>query len=185
MTCLPLSNKLPEDLQGAIRSIGESSTTAVDTDGDTADQIAESDCDSSPEQRISGVEVALRVELGFGDGCELRGENDGHNHAVNSHDLAENNGNQVLGSDLGCADTAADDRGTGEEDTPATNAGQYGQVKRQLSNVNIPCSSNHRTTNAHRDAEVRPGVRGHLFEEAADLERVMSVKLAAGIASCI
>jgi len=80
-----------ENLQATIRRISKSSTTAVDTDGDTANKVAEPDCNSSPEQRISGVEVALRVELGFGNRGELCGEDDGHNDAVNSHDLAENN----------------------------------------------------------------------------------------------
>lgn len=55
-------NPAPEkDLQAAIRGVGESSATAVDSDGDTANQVAEPDCNSSPEQRISGVEVALGV----------------------------------------------------------------------------------------------------------------------------
>lgn len=169
-----------ESLQARIGSISESGATSVDANGNTANQIAEPNGDASPEQRISSVVVALGVDLALGDRDELRGENDRHNHTVDSHNLAENDGNQVLGPDSGCPNTTADDRGAGEEDTPVVRrpAVSTHNIDANFQRSHIPCSSHHRTTNAQCDTNVCPRVRRHLFEEAADLVRVMSVKYA-------
>lgn len=108
-----------KNLQAGIGSVGESSATTVNTHGDTANQIAESHSDATPEECIPRIVVALGVDLALGHRVELRGVDDRHDDAVNSHDFAENDGNQVLGSDSGCSNTTTNDRGACEEDTPA------------------------------------------------------------------
>lgn len=100
----PISN-----LQARIGSIGQSSTAAVDANGNTTDKVAKPYSDSTPEDCEARVEVALGVELVFRDRGELGGEDDGHDHAVDGDDLAENDRDEVLGADLRCPYTTADD----------------------------------------------------------------------------
>lgn len=80
------------NLQARIGGIGQSSAATVDAHGNAANQVAEPDRDSTPEYCVARVEVALGVELALGDRSELRGEDDGHDHAVDGDDLAENDG---------------------------------------------------------------------------------------------
>lgn len=99
-----------DNLQARIGSISQGGSTSVHTHGDTADEIADSDRDSSPEDRVSGVVVAGSVDCAFGHLAEFGGEDDGHDDTVDSHDFTEDNRDQVLGSDSGSANTTADDR---------------------------------------------------------------------------
>lgn len=105
-------------VQRSISSICQSGTTAVDADADTADQVAHADGDTGPEQSIAGVVGIAGVEVGAGHGVHLGGEDDGHDDAVDGDDLAENNGEQVLGSDSRGADTRTENGRSGDEDTP-------------------------------------------------------------------
>lgn len=50
-------------LQCGIRSIGQSCTTSIDTDADTADKIAHADRQTCPEQRVSSKDVRRRVQV--------------------------------------------------------------------------------------------------------------------------
>lgn len=52
------------------------------------------------------------------DGREFGGEDDGHDDAVDGDDLAEDDGDQVLGPDAWRFNTAAEDGGAGDEDAP-------------------------------------------------------------------
>lgn len=49
---------------------------------------------------------------------EFSGEDDGHDDAVDGDDLAEDDGDEVLGADARCFDTAAEDGGAGYEYAP-------------------------------------------------------------------
>lgn len=105
-------------LQGRIRSISQRSATTVDADRDTTDQVAASDGETSPEQCEAGV-VGLRIENGsLVDVSDLGGEDDGHDDSVDGDDLAEDDGDQVLGSDPRRLDTGTENRRTGDEYTP-------------------------------------------------------------------
>jgi hypothetical protein len=104
--------------QGRIRSICQRSTTSVDADTDTADQIAHSDRQSRPEQRISGVVVTRRVYIISRYWWDLGGKDDGHDDAVDSDDFAEDNGDEIFGPDSRCLYATADDGGTGDENAP-------------------------------------------------------------------
>jgi hypothetical protein len=52
-------------------------------------------------------------------GVKLRGEDDGHDYAVDGDDFAEDDGNEVLSSNSRCLDTTTDDGRAGDEDPPA------------------------------------------------------------------
>lgn len=52
------------------------------------------------------------------DRLELSGEHDGHDDAVDGDDLAEDDGDQVLGPDSWRLDTSTENGGTGDEDAP-------------------------------------------------------------------
>lgn len=106
-------------LQRWVRSVSKSCTTSVDAYADTADQVAHSDGQSGPEQCVSGEDVGCGEDLlNVVNLVELRGEDDGHDDAVNGDDLTENDGNQVLRSYPWCLDAATDDRDTGRPDSP-------------------------------------------------------------------
>lgn len=85
--------------QARVGSIRQCSTTSVDSDGDTAYQIAHADRDSRPEQGIAGVHIRPRVQVISIDWAELRGKDDRHDNAVDRHDFAENNRDQILRPD--------------------------------------------------------------------------------------
>jgi hypothetical protein len=111
-----------DDVQRGISSIGQSSTTTVDTNGNTADKVAHADCDTRPEEGISGVVGVGGVELGARDILDLLREDDGHDDAVDGDDLTEDDGDQVLGSDAGGLNTTTENRRAGNEDAPVCNA---------------------------------------------------------------
>lgn len=105
--------------QRTISGVGQSSTTAVDADSQTTNEIAESNSDSSPEESETSIVGVGRVGISSGSGAfDLGGEDNGHNNSVNGDDFAENNGDQVLGSDARSFDTGAENRGSCDEDTP-------------------------------------------------------------------
>lgn len=96
-------------LQCRISGIGQSSSTAVDTNSNTADQIATSNSDTCPEQRKTGVVSLSVVDNSFVNIANLRGENDGHDDTVDGNDFAEDDRNQVLGSDSRSLDSGTED----------------------------------------------------------------------------
>lgn len=107
-------------IQSGISSISQGRATSVDTNGDTANQVAHADCETSPEQRVASEVVGAGVELlSIRDRLHLGGEDDGHDDAVDGNDFAENDGDQVLGSYPGSLDTTTDDGHTSCEDAPA------------------------------------------------------------------
>lgn len=53
-----------------------------------------------------------------GDRRDFGGENDGHDDAVDSHDFAEDNGDQVLGSDSRCLYATTENGDAGDENSP-------------------------------------------------------------------
>jgi hypothetical protein len=107
-------------VQSGISSVSQSRATSVDSNGDTANQVAHADRETSPEQRVTSEVVGARVELlSIRDGLHLGGEDDGHDDAVDGDDFAEDNGDQVLGSYPGSLDTTTDDGHTSCEDAPA------------------------------------------------------------------
>lgn len=104
--------------QAWISSISQSSAATVDSNRDTTDHVARSDQQSRPEQRVSSVVVGARVHGIPFHQRHLRTKNNGHNDAVDGDDLAEDDGNEVLGSYPWRLDTTADDGGSGDEDSP-------------------------------------------------------------------
>ncbi|KAI6759710.1 hypothetical protein HG530_010390 [Fusarium avenaceum] len=141
-----------QNLDEAVDVIGQSSTTTVDTNGNTADKIAHADCDTRPEEGISGVVGLGGVELGASDVLDLLREDDGHDDAVDGDDLTEDNGDQVLGSDAGGLNTTTENRRAGNEDAPVHNATNNGE------------------TDTKRDTQSGPGVRRNSLEESTDIE---------------
>ena len=107
-----------KDLQRRVRSVGQRSTGAVDTNTDTADQVAHADQHSAPEQSIAGVVVAARVCSVTADLSQFGGEDNANNDTVDGDDLTENDRDQVLGADAWRFDTTTQDRCSGDEDSP-------------------------------------------------------------------
>ena len=105
-------------LQARIGSIRQGSAASVDTDRDTANQIAHPHSQPAPKQGESGVKVGSRVQVLRRDGQELRGEYNGDDDAVDCDDLAKDDGDEVFGADSRGLYTAADDRYTRQEDAP-------------------------------------------------------------------
>lgn len=96
--------------QAWVSSISKSCTATVDTNGDTANQVAGTDSDSSPKQRIAGIVALAGIDFIAGREVEFRRKDNGHDDTVDSDDFAENNGDQVLRSDSRSLDTSADNR---------------------------------------------------------------------------
>ena len=107
------------NIQRAIGGVGEGGTAAVDADGHTADEVAEANGQTSPEEGEAGVVCVGGVHLGALDGVNLGGEDDGHDDAVDGDDLAEDDGDEVLGADARRPDAGTEDRRAGDEDSPA------------------------------------------------------------------
>lgn len=106
------------DEERRVGGVGEGGAATVDTDGDTADEIAAADGDTGPEEGEAG-EVAVRmVEVGVVNVADVGGEDDGHDDAVDGDDLAEDDGDQVLGPDARGPDAGAQDGRAGDEDAP-------------------------------------------------------------------
>lgn len=57
--------------QAPISSISQSCTTSIDANGNTTDQIARTDCDSSPEECISSIVTAAGENLFIIDEVEF------------------------------------------------------------------------------------------------------------------
>lgn len=106
------------DEERRVRSVSQSSTAAVNAHRNTTDQVADTHSQARPEQSEAGVICLGVVQLLALDAIQLGGEDDGHDDAVDGDDLAEDDGDEVLGSDTGGANTAADDRGSSYEDAP-------------------------------------------------------------------
>ena len=106
-------------VQRTISGVSQSSTTTVDADCQTTDKIAESNSDSSPEESETSIVCIGRVGISRrGGSFDLGGENNGHDDSVNGDNFAENNGDQVFGSDTRRFDTGAENRGSRNENTP-------------------------------------------------------------------
>jgi hypothetical protein len=109
---------MSRNLQRRVRSIGQRSARAVDTNTDTANQVAHADESAAPEKGVSSVVVASRVCSVAANLSQFGREHDAHDDAVDGDDLAENNRDQVLGADSWRLDTTTEDRGSGNEDSP-------------------------------------------------------------------
>ena len=59
------------DEQAGVSGIGKGRTTSVDTDRDTADQVACANGDTTPEESIASVVAASRQDLIIVDQVEL------------------------------------------------------------------------------------------------------------------
>jgi hypothetical protein len=97
------------DKQRRIRRISQRRTATIDTHTDTTNQVAHAHCNASPEEREARIHVRRRVNLIFRHVGEVRGEDDGHDDAVDGHDFAEDNGYQILRSYSWCFDAASED----------------------------------------------------------------------------
>jgi hypothetical protein len=106
------------NLQRRVRSVGQRSAGAVDTDTDTANQVAHANERTAPEEGVSGVVIASRVCSIAGNLSQFGREYDAHDDTVDGDDLAENNRDQVLGADSWRLDTTTEDRSSGNEDSP-------------------------------------------------------------------
>ena len=111
--------------QRRIRSVSQRGAGAVDANTDAANQVARADQQPAPEQRVASVVVAARVHAIAADLTQLGGEDNAHDDAVDGHDLAEDNGDQVLGANARGFDAAAEDRGAGDEDSPVQFVSAY------------------------------------------------------------
>ena len=109
---------MSRNLQRRVCSIGQRSARAVDTDTDTADQVAHAHKRTAPEKGVSSVEVASRVCSVAANLSEFGRKHDAHDDTVDGDDLAENDRDQVLGADSWRLDTTTEDRGSGNEDSP-------------------------------------------------------------------
>jgi hypothetical protein len=155
-------------LQCRIRSICKGCATSVDAHADTADQVAHAHGESGPEQRISGEDVGGRVDLlDVVDLVELRGEDDGHDDAVNGDDFAEDNGDQVLRSNSRCFDTSTQDGYTCCPDSPKIASEGFLRVEAK----DVPSRAYDGQADAERDSQTSPCVWRNGFEELSDLKR--------------
>lgn len=108
------------DSQCRVGGVCQSRATPVDAYTDTANQVAHSNSQASPEQRVSGENVGRRVDLfDVVELGELGGEDDGHDDAVNGDDFAENDGDQILGSYPRRLNTSSENGNTCRPDSPA------------------------------------------------------------------
>lgn len=103
---------------------------------------------------------------------QFRREHDAHNDTVDSDDLAENNGDQVLGADAWRFDTTTKDRSSGDEDSPVflVSACCPNSLYTLYSlRWFVPCGANNGEADAEADACGSPGVRRNGLDERADL----------------
>jgi len=107
-----------KNLQRRVRRVGQGSAGTVDTNTDTANQIAHADESAAPEKGVSSVVVASRVCSVAANLSQLGREHDAHDDAVDGNHLAENNRDQVLGADSWRLDTTTEDRSSCNEDSP-------------------------------------------------------------------
>jgi hypothetical protein len=105
--------------QGGVCCIGQRCATSIDAYTNTADQVAHADSQAGPEQGISGEDVRCCVDLfNVVELIQFRGEDDGHDDAVDSDNLTENDRDQVLRSYPGCLDTSSNDGDASGPDSP-------------------------------------------------------------------
>ena len=107
-----------ENAQRRVGGVGEGGAATVDTDGDTADEVAAADSDAGPEEGEAGEVAVGMIEIGVVNVADVGGEDDGHDDAVDGDDLAEDDGDQVLGPDARGPDAGAQDGRAGDEDAP-------------------------------------------------------------------
>ena len=93
------------NIQAGVSSISKGSTTTVDTNRNTADQVASANQETRPEQGETSVVVAARSCGVRADRGHLCRKDNGHDDTVDGDDFAENDGDQVLCSDSGSLDT--------------------------------------------------------------------------------
>lgn len=97
------------DVQAWIGGICQCGTATIDTNGNTAYQVAASNGKTSPEQGKSSIVVFGARQVFRRNNLKFRGEDDGHDDSVDGNDFAKDNGDQVLRSYTRGLDTAADD----------------------------------------------------------------------------
>jgi hypothetical protein len=162
------------NLQRRVRSVGQSSAGTVDTDTDTANQVAHADESAAPEKGVSSVVVASRVCSVAANLSQFGREHDAHDDAVDGDDLAENNRDQVLGADSWRLDTTTEDRGSGNEDSPVFLVSAFvSLMSRSCVLLScrwfVPCGSNNGQADTEADACGGPGVGRNSLDERANL----------------
>lgn len=165
---------ISRNLQRRVRSVGQRSAGAVDSNTDTADQVAHADKRAAPEKGVSGVVVAPRVCGVTANLSQLGGEDDAHDDSVDGDDLAENNRDQVLGADSWRLDTTTEDRSSGNEDSPVFLVSAFvPSCSRFRSFLScrwfVPCGSNNGQADTEADACGGPGVGRNSLDERANL----------------
>lgn len=108
------------DKQLRIRRIRHRRIGTGDADRDTTEQVAHAHSDPRPEEQVAGQVIVARPELvgRLKVARDLGAEDDGHDDAVDGHNFAEDDTDQVLGRDPGCTHTRTEDRSAGDEDSP-------------------------------------------------------------------
>lgn len=140
-------------IQRGVSGICKRRTTAVDTDSNTANEIAQSNSNAGPEESKASVVGVARVQIGTGDGVDLSREDNGHDDTVDGDDFAENDGDQVLCSDTRSFNTAAENRRSGNEDSPTMLLiSEMPRNRRELGTLDVesylPCCADDRKANA-------------------------------------
>lgn len=107
-----------QDSQRRIGSISQCSRTPIDPNRDAADKITHPDEHARPKQREPSIIVAAVVYRVLRHRRDLCAEDNGHDDAVDGDDLAEDDGDEVLGSYPRCFDATSHDRRAGYENAP-------------------------------------------------------------------
>lgn len=84
--------KCQKNIQCRIGSIRQRGAAPVDTDRNTAHQVAHADREAGPEQGVARVVAVSRVCRLPLDRIQLGREDDGHDDAVDGDDFAEDDG---------------------------------------------------------------------------------------------
>mmetsp|Transcript_137259 Transcript_137259/g.347732 ORF Transcript_137259/g.347732 Transcript_137259/m.347732 type:complete len:276 (-) Transcript_137259:17-844(-) len=132
--------------------ISESTAAARDADADATEEVREADGEANAEHAPTchhGLRLpALKIRSDLEDqgALDLIRHDDRHDDAVDGNSLAEDDADQILGTDAGGLDTTANDAGAREEDAPS--------------------SADHGDTESESDAHVRPHVGAHGFKNA-------------------
>lgn len=105
--------------QAGIGSICQCSTTTVNSDRNTTDQITHPHSQTSPEQSISRVHIRSRIYIVGIHKSKLRRKDDRHDDAVNGDHFTENDGDQILRSNARSFDSTSNNGGTCDKDTPS------------------------------------------------------------------
>lgn len=91
-----ISESVPGDLQGWIGGVGQSCTTPIDANRHSADEVAHPHSHPGPKESKAGIVIRGCRQYVLWNIAQLGGEDDGHDHAVDSHHFAEDDRYQIL-----------------------------------------------------------------------------------------